>query len=116
MKIILNPVNGADIKDVFNQVIYRHPKNTYLRYEDDQIANALLKKFEFLEDVTGDTKLKIDKIEEPETEEWIDHEDFGPDKRQRRKDRLEQETEPDMAKDPEAYYGKGLTEDNTNGD
>lgn len=119
MKLLFNPDNGADIKDVYKQVIYRHPKETTLRYADDEVALYMLKKYEFLQDWTQNPIIKDpETIEEPQTEEWLDAEDFGPDRREQRRarERLAQEEDADMKRDPESYYGKGLTEDRTNDD
>ena len=57
MKVIYNPAvfngkrNFAKVRDLFQQAIYEQEPNTIVAYENDSLADYLLKKYGFLQEV-----------------------------------------------------------------
>lgn len=112
MKIIDNPKDrGSDIKDVYKKIIYMHPKGAQLRYEDDAVANYVLGKYDFLNQIYLAKKDDPSEYQEPQTEEFYDYNDLRPPRQRREQLKAEREG---LDQDGIAWVGRGLEEDRSN--
>lgn len=104
--IVQNPKDGADIKDVYKQVVYEHPKGRDCLYKDDEVAKYLLKKYEFLKELYVKEK-DVETYPEPVHYDWIDFHDLKTIDRNRKPEKAIQDNEtvgPD-------WVGEGLQEE-----